>query len=188
MQTAILGGKSALKCQAQLRQALSDCTLLYQTVVRWVQTSKSVRVNWWLATQYTFLVCSHRHVSDHNWTVPGWSQMLGCDRISLCVCVCVGTSECCQINIQQYIRLNFLKGIWIMIAPCIFLVLLLTSIQIPISYKRPSLHYYDTFSSWRCFIRPLKVEKYLENSLKHTLTFAMGLISILNQLCKLHKC
>jgi hypothetical protein len=88
MKTAVLCGRSALKCHAELHQALGDCTLLYQTVARWVQTYKSVSVNWWHSTQYMFLV-SLRHVSDQNWTVHGWSQMLDCERISwafLCVC------------------------------------------------------------------------------------------------------
>jgi len=40
IQTAALCGRSALKCHAELHQALGDCTLLYQTVARWVQTFK----------------------------------------------------------------------------------------------------------------------------------------------------
>jgi len=88
--------------------------------------------------------------------------------VSWAFCVCASTSECCQINNQQnMIRLNFLKSIWIMIAPCIFLVLLFNNIHFPISYKSSILHFYDTFSSWRCSIRTLQVGKYIQNSLTH---------------------
>jgi len=162
MQTAVLCGRSALKCHAELHQALGDCTLLYRTAARWVQTF-TVSV-WTGDMQHS--TCSSSVHTDMSVTIT--EQCM--DEVRRCAVteiaepfVCASTSDCFQINQQYMIRLNFLKGIWIMNTPHIFfLVLLFNNIQFPTSYKSSIFDFYDTFSSWRCSIRTLRVGKYVK--------------------------